>query len=274
MQKNFFHTGEFAALCGVSKDTLFYYDRIGLLKPDTVAPNGYRCYSLSQSMALDTIQSLKKIGTPLREIKRYMGRQSSQAFLALLRQKQGELEEELRYLQGLQKQMERVAAIVENALTVPRGELLLEQHPAEAMLVTERKKNAPDSERTLLLTMREHVAACRELGVHEFPVGEIIPPEEIESGKFREYAYFSRLDGDVPEDSRIVWRQAGEYAVWYHEGSYESLNDAYRGFARMLVEKGYRLQGPIYEEDQINMLGASDENQYLLKILVAVERQD
>ena len=35
-------TGEFARMMRVSKDTLFHYDKIGLLKPEIVKTNGYR----------------------------------------------------------------------------------------------------------------------------------------------------------------------------------------------------------------------------------------
>ena len=34
MEKHRFKTAEFAALCGVKKDTLLHYDHIGLLKPE------------------------------------------------------------------------------------------------------------------------------------------------------------------------------------------------------------------------------------------------
>ena len=44
----FFTAGELAAIFGVSKQTLLYYDRIDLLKPDFVADNGYRYYSIKQ----------------------------------------------------------------------------------------------------------------------------------------------------------------------------------------------------------------------------------
>ena len=45
MEKHRFKTAEFAALCGVKKDTLLHYDHIGLLKPQWVGENGYRYYS-------------------------------------------------------------------------------------------------------------------------------------------------------------------------------------------------------------------------------------
>ena len=46
MDRNLYMTtGEFAALMGVSKHTLFHYDDIGLFSPEYVAENGYRMYS-------------------------------------------------------------------------------------------------------------------------------------------------------------------------------------------------------------------------------------
>ena len=41
-------TGEFASAMGVSKDTLFHYDDIGLFCPEKVSENGYRYYSIYQ----------------------------------------------------------------------------------------------------------------------------------------------------------------------------------------------------------------------------------
>lgn len=43
MEKNtewVFSTGEFAKLCGVSKQTLLYYDRVGIFKPERILENG------------------------------------------------------------------------------------------------------------------------------------------------------------------------------------------------------------------------------------------
>ena len=42
MEKHRFKTAEFAALCGVKKDTLLHYDHIGRLKPPGGGATGYR----------------------------------------------------------------------------------------------------------------------------------------------------------------------------------------------------------------------------------------
>ena len=62
-------TKEFAKLCGVEKRTLFYYDQIGLLKPETVLENGYRDYSQEQVKRLEDIKFLQATGLSLSEIK-------------------------------------------------------------------------------------------------------------------------------------------------------------------------------------------------------------
>ena len=47
-QKKFLTSGEFARLCRTTKETLFHYDREGLLKPKLITGNGYRRYAGSR----------------------------------------------------------------------------------------------------------------------------------------------------------------------------------------------------------------------------------
>ena len=66
MENHYFKTAEFAALCGVRKDTLLHYDHIGLLKPQWVGENGYRYYAAQQLRTYDLIAALRRLGTPWR----------------------------------------------------------------------------------------------------------------------------------------------------------------------------------------------------------------
>ena len=45
MEQSYYRIGEVSRATGLSKDTLHFYDKIGLLSPDYVDPqNGYRYY--------------------------------------------------------------------------------------------------------------------------------------------------------------------------------------------------------------------------------------
>lgn len=90
MAQHLFTSGEFAHICGIRKDTLLYYDSIGLLPPELVAPNGYRYYSTKQFYTYHIISTLKEAGASLEEICNYLRNQTTQDFLRF-RQKQQEL---------------------------------------------------------------------------------------------------------------------------------------------------------------------------------------
>ena len=75
-QERYIKTGEFAKLVGVTKHTLFYYDKIGLFSPEIKLENGYRFYSFDQLDVFDVIQTLRELDVSLEEIKGYMNQRS------------------------------------------------------------------------------------------------------------------------------------------------------------------------------------------------------
>ena len=60
--------GETAARAGVSIRTLRHYDAIGLLKPETVTPAGYRLYGEKEMRKLERILFFRELDFPLQEI--------------------------------------------------------------------------------------------------------------------------------------------------------------------------------------------------------------
>ena len=61
--------GQFAALHGINKKTLMWYDETGLFKPAAINPeNGYRCYNYHQSPILETILLLRELGVSITDM--------------------------------------------------------------------------------------------------------------------------------------------------------------------------------------------------------------
>ncbi|MGR6899326.1 MerR family transcriptional regulator [Rummeliibacillus sp. BSL5] len=59
--------GEFAERTGISKDTIRYYEKIGLLHPEII--NKYREYNNNDVILIETIIKLKQTGFSLLEVK-------------------------------------------------------------------------------------------------------------------------------------------------------------------------------------------------------------
>jgi DNA-binding transcriptional MerR regulator len=83
--------GAFAKLCGVSEDTLRYYEKIGLIRHIARDAVGRRYFKAEDLAWIEFVKRLKDTGMPLAEIKRYAdlrekGRSTLQARYRLLKQ--------------------------------------------------------------------------------------------------------------------------------------------------------------------------------------------
>ena len=79
MPDDLLKAGEFAHLCGTTKETLRHYKDIGLLMPVAKAENGYQLYSPLQIGDYLLISSLQQAGCNLQEIKGYLSEPDSEA---------------------------------------------------------------------------------------------------------------------------------------------------------------------------------------------------
>ena len=62
----YYQIGEVSKITGISKDTLHFYTKTGLLIPDYIdSENQYRYYSLWNLWQLDIITTCRKLSIPL-----------------------------------------------------------------------------------------------------------------------------------------------------------------------------------------------------------------
>ncbi len=96
--------GQFAAMHGINKKTLMWYDEIGLFKPAAINPeNGYRCYTYYQSPILETILLLRELDVSIREIQDFMKDRSAASLKSLLDIKIAELDRSITHLKALRE---------------------------------------------------------------------------------------------------------------------------------------------------------------------------
>ncbi|WP_406241942.1 MerR family transcriptional regulator [Tissierella carlieri] len=93
--QNYFTTGEFAKIVGVTKHTLFHYDQIGIFSPELKGENEYRYYSVFQVEPFYVISALKELGMPLKEIKAYLDIRGPEKLIDLLNKQEDEIDKKL-----------------------------------------------------------------------------------------------------------------------------------------------------------------------------------
>ena len=103
-KSNFFYASDLAQLYNISKQTLIFYDKKDLFKPDYVDSNGYRMYSLKQFFILGIILDLKTMGFHLNDIKNFLEHRTPDDTLSLLNKQ----------LHKLTKQIELTTKLCDN----------------------------------------------------------------------------------------------------------------------------------------------------------------
>jgi MerR family transcriptional regulator, thiopeptide resistance regulator len=72
---------------GLSRSTLLYYDRLGLLKPVRRNRSGYRIYSSNEVERLEQICLFRQMGIPLKEMRKLLDASGGNATVEILQRR-------------------------------------------------------------------------------------------------------------------------------------------------------------------------------------------
>ncbi|WP_460285999.1 MerR family transcriptional regulator [Clostridium botulinum] len=267
-RKNFrtFTTGEFAKRFGVKKDTLFYYDKIGLFKPAGISDNGYRYYTIPQSDIFWVIQSLRDLNFPLKSLDNYLKAPSPQELIELSKNQLNKVDQEIEKLIQIRSILNRIVLQSEEALNAPLDKVILMDLEEEPILYSDKNTLKGDTTNEEWSSYYEEFFKKTELRGPAF-IGSVIDKNDLLSGKFgRIDRLFVRMD--KPE---ATMKPAGLYAVTYYKGSYEAIVDFYEVFMRKIKEQGVIICGDAYEEYLLNVLATQNSMDFVTKISVAVK---
>lgn len=93
----------FARRFGLSRATLLYYDRIGLLKPAAISPAGYRLYGEAEAVRMQRINTFREAGLPLKAIRSIVDGAAGDTVEAVLERRLEELNAEIGQLRTQQQ---------------------------------------------------------------------------------------------------------------------------------------------------------------------------
>ncbi|MEG0449121.1 MAG: helix-turn-helix domain-containing protein, partial [Lysinibacillus sp.] len=119
MKEHHYTIGEVAKLANISVQTLRYYDQIDLFKPAYIdEASNYRYYKDMQLYYLDTIKSLKYIGTSLEEIKKLL-HLTPEELLPFFEQQEQRIEEKIARLNEVKSTLLKTKRQIQDQIDIP-----------------------------------------------------------------------------------------------------------------------------------------------------------
>lgn len=272
MMNSLFTVGELAKLQSISRQTLLFYDKIGLFCPAYVDPNnGYRYYSSAQLDYLDTILILKKIGFSLEEIRDHMKNYNLDSSITALRRQLTVIDDQLRELQMIRSRVEQRCSQMERTRALQGSITQVTEERAEEQFILCQPVAPPYSlEEVSLATKQCFVRSFREHLPAFFQSGATVPLSRIRQGRYVEASHaFLPLERSC-EGEGMVRLPAGRCVCTHHLGDYRSIGPAYERLLDYCRQHQLEIVSDSYEFAINDYLSTGREEEYVTKIMFYV----
>lgn len=261
-------TGEFAKIAGVTKDTLFHYDEIGVFSPALKEDNGYRYYYIWQLEAFQAITVLRKLGMPLKEIRDYLRRRGPETFLELMRVKEEEIEREIKTLKQIKSFIRNKISEVEAVMDLPLDTPRVVTQNAEWLLVTDVNGQ---EEKTLATEISGYMINCERHNLIVSATGGICRYEDLQNGRYDSYRQvYTRVDRKLP-GLPVTLKPAGQYAEVCYKGYEGNMKHPYRLLEAFAGAHGLKLEEQWYEDFVADELMADDCEKYIVRVSAGIK---
>lgn len=275
MERYVLSISELAKLKNISSETLRHYDRIGLLKPDFVAANGYRYYSVRQYERLGTILELKKIGMSLKEIQEYLNDRNFQKSVHILEDYQKKYERQILEMQALNEALLKKIDFLRSLHDLPEMETVFEMEFPIRYMVTFGEVCGDREKHALAFTRLENyvkdeipIIASDRVGIFSdekllIPNEQLIPavPMLLVSPENAEKEYLK----EIPEGLYVC--------MYYKNGILEKYDPSFETIKKYMKEKGYEIAGNIYQIYKIDVTLTNDPEETVLEIQIPVKKK-
>ena len=257
---------EFADFTGLNEATLRYYDKIGLLSPCYRNGSNYRYYSFKQTIMVDFIKVLIKIGVPLSKIAREKEGRTPKRVLALLIEQHTKLDMRLYELQEAYSLLHTYINNIQVGIASYDNAISL--HTLDALPINLGEEVDYGKHNSIYEPFIQFCNLAKKSRINLlYPIGGYY--EDI-------YAFLNapsqptRLFSQDRNGNGI--RKAGLYLVAYRKCYYGSYGDLPQNMVAYAMANRLNFQGPVYITFLLDELSTDDDNQFLSQIVVGVSK--
>ena len=264
-----FSISDFAAFTRTTRDTLLYYDKIGILPPAARGENNYRYYSGAQLAIVNLIRTGQALGMPLADVKRLAGCRTPEILEKALEKQIGHIDEKIDEWVRAKKLSYAIRKTIQSVSGVDEEAIAIQYLPAEAIVMGEL--NDYSLGRTDYDALLSFYHSCKdrypELDLNYY-VWAMFSEERI---KARDWVWPDRYYFYNPEGHDR--RKAALYAIGYKRGGYGQSGDLYERMLEYIESNGFEISGPAYEEYPLNEICVADDTNYLTRTMITVREK-
>lgn len=267
--KDQFLIGELAALFQISTDTLRYYDRIGLIRPDLVGANGYRYYSLRNFFKLSRILFLRDLDLPLEEIKGYMDDKNAEKLVELLMHKQVELDHKIQSMINLRSKIQQKLDLIHSG-NLPQQVVHIKALPERHVLyMSSSDQREPSSVKETLKTYG-HLLKYSSW-ITEGQIYTSVTEDRLKLRDFQQFEYiFELAESESSPAPQLKTLPASDYACLIFKGPYSEIDHHYHRLLDWIADKNFSIIGHSIEKNIVDYDFSDSADEFISELQIPI----
>lgn len=272
MKRKYYKTGELSKIYKLGRDSLKYYEKLGLLNPlrDT---NSYRMYTLRDICNLNLIKELRTLDFSMQRIKEYLQNRNINTTKTMLKEEIFLIDEKLKELTAHRKSLRKRLSSIETTLENTNfGKIeLLYMHKRKALTVN---SNVAFDENVdyLIQTLNEKFEDKFYL-VGNSNFGAVFDSTSISQDIFNNYKHiFCLLDEYSTNYNFII--DEGYYVTYTYKGDYKKTSQILPMLYKFIRSNNYTILGDPIEIYKIDIYETSIEDEYVTQVQIPVKLLD
>lgn len=265
--KNYYKIGEISNLYGIGVDSLRYYEKIGVLKPQR-GENGYRLYNLKDIYKLNIIRDLRQLNFSMKQIKSYLADQSIENTLNLLQEEQEFIENQLKKLRSTEQIIHARMDKLLESYKIHTGIFTVKTLP-ERRCIRLNANITRDEEVDFALKklQRKHENIIYDIGNQS--IGASLSIEDIKRGVTGIFRYVFFILGKKTKEYDFIM-PAGQYISFFYRGGYGQSSDRIKETISYVEENGYEILDDLFELYHIDNHDTMIKEEFLTEIQVRI----
>lgn len=269
--KDQFLIGELAALFQISTDTLRYYDKIGLFKPDVVGGNGYRYYSLRNFFKLSRILFLRDLDIPLEDLKIYMDDKNAEKLVLLLSEKQLELDQKIQSFTNLRTKIQQKLDLLGSVSEVANKVCVKHLPSRQVLYMSSAKDRSSNSVKETLKTYG-HLLKYSSW-ITEGQIYTSVLEEDLKSRSFSQFDYiFELANHETLVTDQVKCLPSSDYACLVFTGPYSDIDKHYLTLLDWIDTMGYDITGHSIEKNIVDYDFSDSDHEFISELQIPISR--
>lgn len=267
--KKYYKIGDVSKIYNISTDILRYYEKIGLLIPDTRKSNGYRYYSEKQLWKLSNIRNLRKLGVGLKDIIEFLETRSIDKTEEMIDFQLDKIEKSLRQLRALKNELKGKKESIAFFKKFDKYEIPIVSKLKKRYIYLTKGDFREESEINLeLKKLKDKAEEDNDFLFTESEIGTIIPLDKWKMGNY--YDYCGTFIISREKTSSVL--NSGLYLTYFFKGDYQEIGKHYEKLKEYLKNCDYRICGDIIELYHVEIHITENKDEYVTEIQIPLEK--